>query len=107
MELLLLLILRTKETGLLSRYIDLIRSGVQKFLFRVTIGSKFPLFWVQDSLISSEYKGLFPGADVGWAIKGTNHLQLMPRSIKHGSIYPSPYVFMAQCLIKHRHNFTF
>jgi hypothetical protein len=40
-------------------------------------------------------------------MKLTTHLYLMPRIGMHRAILPLPQVFTAQCLIKHRDNFTF
>jgi len=48
-----------------------------------------------------------PALFSGRGVKLTTHLHLTPRSITRGAIPPLPqYVFMAQCLVKHRDNFT-
>jgi hypothetical protein len=46
--------------------------------------------WGPPSLLSKGYRGLSPRRLSGRSVKLTNHLQLVPRSRKYGSIHPPP-----------------
>jgi hypothetical protein len=58
-------------------------------------------FWGPILLVSNRYRELLPRGKSRRGVKLTTHLQLVPRSIQRGSIYPFPqYAFIAQCLIR-------
>jgi hypothetical protein len=82
---------------------------------RVPVGSKIFSFprtpdrlWSPLSLLSNEYRGLFPR---GWSdrcVKLTTHFQLVPRSRKYGSIHSFLHTpsWRSACLVEQRDNFT-
>jgi hypothetical protein len=47
-------------------------------------------FWGPSSLLPNGYRGLFPQGKSGRDVKLITHLQLVPRSRTHGSIYSLP-----------------
>jgi hypothetical protein len=63
--------------------------------------------WGPPSLVSYGYRRLLPRGYSSRGVKRTTHLHQMPRSRMMELYLTPPYVFMAQCLIKHRDNSTF
>jgi hypothetical protein len=100
---------RTRDTavGIATGY-ELHDRGVG---VRVPVGSRIfsipqrpDRFWGSPSLLSNGYR-----VQSGRGVKQTTHLQLVPRSRKHGSIHPlrhTPSWSNAE-LVKHRVKFTF
>jgi hypothetical protein len=63
--------------------------------------------WCPPILLSNEYRGFFSGDKAARGVKLTTHLQLVPRSRKHGSIYPFSHMssWRNVQLVKHRDKF--
>jgi hypothetical protein len=65
--------------------------------------------WGLPNLLFNEYQRLFPRGESGRRVKLTTHLELVPRSRKHGSIHPLPHTpsWRNAELVRHSDTFSF